>query len=188
MVPQTAMRMMELLIEAGLPKGVVNLVTCTRVEADSLLVEPARPGISFVGSTSVGKHIYETAARAGKRVQALTEAKNHALWCWTTPSWSVPWQASSTRPTAAPASAAWRSRSSASQESIADEFVETAAGMAAKLKIGPAYDSRDAAGPDGFGKHRRIRRVGDRAGRGGRRQAGARRSRARPSHGYENGY
>ena len=79
MVPQTAMRMLELLIEAGLPKGVVNLVTCSRVEADSLLVNPAVKGVCFVGSTSVGKHIYQTAAGAGKRVQALTEAKNHAL-------------------------------------------------------------------------------------------------------------
>jgi len=79
MVPQTAMRMLELLIEAGLPKGVVNLVTCSRVEADSLLVNPAVRGVCFVGSTTVGKHIYQTAAGAGKRVQALTEAKNHAL-------------------------------------------------------------------------------------------------------------
>ncbi len=79
MVPQTSMRMMELLIEAGLPKGVANLVTCSRVEADSLLVNPAVRGITFVGSTAVGKHIYQTAAGAGKRVQALTEAKNHAL-------------------------------------------------------------------------------------------------------------
>ena len=68
MVPQTSMRMLELLIEAGLPKGVVNLVTCSRVEADSLLSNPLVKGITFVGSTSVGQHIYGTAAAAGKRV------------------------------------------------------------------------------------------------------------------------
>ncbi|MDR1935201.1 MAG: CoA-acylating methylmalonate-semialdehyde dehydrogenase [Candidatus Accumulibacter sp.] len=79
MVPQTAMRMLELLIEAGLPKGVANLVTCSRVEADSLLSNPQVKGVTFVGSTSVGRHIYQTAAAAGKRVQALCEAKNHAL-------------------------------------------------------------------------------------------------------------
>jgi malonate-semialdehyde dehydrogenase (acetylating)/methylmalonate-semialdehyde dehydrogenase len=79
MVPQTSMRMLELLIEAGLPKGVVNLVTCSRVEADSLLSNPQVKGVTFVGSTSVGRHIYQTAAAAGKRVQALCEAKNHAL-------------------------------------------------------------------------------------------------------------
>jgi malonate-semialdehyde dehydrogenase (acetylating)/methylmalonate-semialdehyde dehydrogenase len=79
MVPQSAMRMLELLIEAGLPKGVVNLVTCSRVEADSLLANPRVKGITFVGSTAVGRHIYQSAAAAGKRVQALCEAKNHAL-------------------------------------------------------------------------------------------------------------
>ena len=79
MVPQTSMRMMELLIEAGLPTGVANLVTCSRVEADSLLTHPDVRGITFVGSTPVGKHVYAVAAGAGKRVQALTQAKNHAL-------------------------------------------------------------------------------------------------------------
>ena len=64
MVPQTSMRMLELLIEAGLPKGVVNLVTCSRVEADSLLTHKHVKGISFVGSTEVGLHIYKTAAAA----------------------------------------------------------------------------------------------------------------------------
>ncbi|MBL8028975.1 MAG: aldehyde dehydrogenase family protein, partial [Fibrobacteres bacterium] len=75
MVPQTAIRMLELLQEAGLPKGVVNLVTCSRNEADLLLSHPDVKGISFVGSTSVGLHIYRTGAANGKRVQALTEAK-----------------------------------------------------------------------------------------------------------------
>ncbi len=78
-VPQTAMRMLELLIEAGLPAGVVNLVTCSRKEAELLLSHPDVKGISYVGSTKVGRHIYATAAASGKRVQALCEAKNHAL-------------------------------------------------------------------------------------------------------------
>lgn len=79
MVPQTAMRMLELLQQAGLPNGVVNLVTCSRVEADLLLAHPDVKGISFIGSTAVGMHIYKTGGANGKRVQALTEAKNHAL-------------------------------------------------------------------------------------------------------------
>ena len=70
---------MDLWYEAGLPKGVLNLVTCSRNEAEILLKHPDVKGVSFVGSTSVGKHIYATAAANGKRVQALTEAKNHAL-------------------------------------------------------------------------------------------------------------
>ena len=79
MVPTTGMRLLELLYEAGLPKGVVNLVTCSRNEAEILLKHPAIRGVSFVGSTSVGLHVYSTAAAHGKRVQAQTEAKNHGL-------------------------------------------------------------------------------------------------------------
>ena len=79
LTPMTSMRVLELLIEAGLPRGVVNLVTCSRVEAELLLKHPDVRGISYVGSTSVGLHIYSTAAAHGKRVQALCEAKNHAL-------------------------------------------------------------------------------------------------------------
>jgi len=78
-VPQSAMRITELWQEAGLPPGVLNLVTTSRNEAEIFLRHPAIKGVSFVGSTSVGRHIYATAAANGKRVQALTEAKNHAL-------------------------------------------------------------------------------------------------------------
>ena len=78
-VPQSAMRLTELWQEAGLPPGVLNLVTTSRNEAEILLRHPAIKGVSFVGSTGVGRHIYATAAANGKRVQALTEAKNHAL-------------------------------------------------------------------------------------------------------------
>jgi malonate-semialdehyde dehydrogenase (acetylating)/methylmalonate-semialdehyde dehydrogenase len=78
-VPQSAMRLTELWQEAGLPPGVLNLVTTSRNEAEILLRHPAIKGVTFVGSTSVGRHIYATAAANGKRVQALTEAKNHAL-------------------------------------------------------------------------------------------------------------
>jgi len=77
--PQSAMRITELWKEAGLPDGVLNIVTTSRNEAEILLRHPAITGVSFVGSTSVGLHIYSTAAANGKRVQALTEAKNHAL-------------------------------------------------------------------------------------------------------------
>ncbi len=76
---QSALRLAELWREAGLPKGVLNVVTAGRNEAEILLKHPDIRGVSFVGSTQVGKHIYKTAAAHGKRVQALTEAKNHAL-------------------------------------------------------------------------------------------------------------
>ncbi len=78
-VPQSSMRLMELWQEAGLPDGVLNVVTAGREQAEILLRHPAIKGVTFVGSTSVGRHIYATAAANGKRVQALCEAKNHAL-------------------------------------------------------------------------------------------------------------
>lgn len=78
-VPQSSMRMMELWQEAGIPNGVINVFTAGRNEAEILLRHPDIKGVSFVGSTKVGLHIYQTAASNGKRVQALTEAKNHAL-------------------------------------------------------------------------------------------------------------
>jgi malonate-semialdehyde dehydrogenase (acetylating) / methylmalonate-semialdehyde dehydrogenase len=79
MVPTSGMRLLELLYEAGLPAGVVNLVTASRNEAEIMMTHPLVRGVSFVGSTSVGKHVYSIAAAHGKRVQAQTEAKNHGL-------------------------------------------------------------------------------------------------------------
>ncbi len=79
MVPTSSIRLLELLLEAGLPKGVVNVVTCSRNEAELLLTHPLVRGVSFVGSTDVGRHVYSVAAAHGKRVQAQTEAKNHGL-------------------------------------------------------------------------------------------------------------
>jgi malonate-semialdehyde dehydrogenase (acetylating)/methylmalonate-semialdehyde dehydrogenase len=146
MVPQTSMRMLELLIEAGLPKGVVNLVTCSRVEADTLLVHPRVKGITFVGSTAVGQHIYKTAAGAGKRVQCLTEAKNHALVledCVLER--SVRGIVNSTfgcagqRCMALPVVCV--------QESIADEFVAMLTKFARELRIGAAYLPESQLGP-----------------------------------------
>ena len=79
MVPNTAARLMELLKEAGLSDGIVNMITCGRESVKLLLEHVDVKAISFVGSTSVGLDVYQTAAAHGKRVQALTEAKNHSL-------------------------------------------------------------------------------------------------------------
>ncbi len=75
-VPLTAMRIAELLAEAGLPPGVFNIVHGGKAAADALLVHPDIRAVSFVGSTPVASHVYTTAAAAGKRVQALGGAKN----------------------------------------------------------------------------------------------------------------
>jgi malonate-semialdehyde dehydrogenase (acetylating)/methylmalonate-semialdehyde dehydrogenase len=77
--PSLALRMAELLKEAGLPDGVFNVVHGDKEAVDALLAHPAVKAISFVGSTPIAKYIYETGARHGKRVQALGGAKNHAV-------------------------------------------------------------------------------------------------------------
>ena len=65
--------------EAGLPDGVFNVLHGDKEAVDGLLDHPDVKSISFVGSTPIAKYIYETAARNGKRVQALGGAKNHML-------------------------------------------------------------------------------------------------------------
>ncbi len=78
-VPSASLRMAELLKEAGLPDGVLNVVHGDKSAVDALLEHPGIAAISFVGSTPIAKYIYETAAKSGKRVQALGGAKNHAV-------------------------------------------------------------------------------------------------------------
>jgi len=78
-VPSCSLRMAELFQEAGLPDGVLNVVPGDKEAVDALLAHPDVGAVSFVGSTPVAKYIYETAARNGKRVQALGGAKNHAV-------------------------------------------------------------------------------------------------------------
>jgi len=77
--PSAAIWMAKLLKEAGLPDGVLNVVHGDKESVDALLEHDDVASISFVGSTPIAKYIYETAARNGKRVQALGGAKNHML-------------------------------------------------------------------------------------------------------------
>src|SRR4029434_4872169 len=78
-VPLTAVLLVELLEKAGLPKGVLNLVHGGREVVDALLTHPKVRAISFVGSTPIARHIYETGTRHGKRVQANGGAKNYIV-------------------------------------------------------------------------------------------------------------
>jgi len=77
--PSAANWVAELLTEAGLPDGVFNVVHGDKEAVDALLVNPDVQSISFVGSTPIARYVYETGAKAGKRVQALGGAKNHML-------------------------------------------------------------------------------------------------------------
>jgi malonate-semialdehyde dehydrogenase (acetylating) / methylmalonate-semialdehyde dehydrogenase len=144
--PQTSLRIMELWQEAGLPKGVLNVVTCSRNEAEILLTHPDIKGVSFVGSTSVGRHIYATAAANGKRVQALTEAKNHAL---------VLRDAALERTARGIVNSACGCAGERCmalpavvvEEEVADKLVAVLAKFMKELKIGPAYDKTSQLGP-----------------------------------------
>ena len=77
--PSAALRIAELLQQAGLPDGVFNLVNGDKEAVDTLLNDPRVQAASFVGSTTVAEYIYRTGTAAGKRVQALGGAKNHAV-------------------------------------------------------------------------------------------------------------
>jgi len=77
--PSASIFMAELLREAGVPEGVFNVVHGDRVAVDAILAHPDIKAVSFVGSTPVARHIYETGTRHGKRVQALGGAKNHMV-------------------------------------------------------------------------------------------------------------
>ncbi|MDE7038465.1 MAG: CoA-acylating methylmalonate-semialdehyde dehydrogenase [Lachnospiraceae bacterium] len=144
--PRTCMRIARLYKEAGLPDGVINIVTCSREEAEIFLNHPDIRGITFVGSTSVGRHIYSTAAANGKRVQALCEAKNHAL---------VLKDAPVERTAAGIINAAFGCAGERCmalpvvvvEEEIADALVEQIVDKAGKLRVGPAYDKLTELGP-----------------------------------------
>ena len=144
--PQTAMRIIDLWQEAGLPKGVLNLLTCGREESEHLVKHPLVKGVSFVGSTGVGSHVYATAAAHGKRAQALTEAKNHAL---------VLRDAALERAARGIVNAACGCAGErcmalpvvVAEEAIADPLVRMLKTFMSELKVGPAYDKTSQLGP-----------------------------------------
>jgi malonate-semialdehyde dehydrogenase (acetylating)/methylmalonate-semialdehyde dehydrogenase len=74
--PMSMTRIFELFEEAGLPKGVLNMVHGAKETVDSLLDHPDVPALSFVGSTAVAKYVYQRGAANGKRIQAQGGAKN----------------------------------------------------------------------------------------------------------------
>jgi malonate-semialdehyde dehydrogenase (acetylating)/methylmalonate-semialdehyde dehydrogenase len=77
--PSAALLIAEWLKEAGLPDGVFGVVNGDKEAVDALLHHPEIAAVSFVGSTPVARYVYETAARTGKRAQALGGAKNHMI-------------------------------------------------------------------------------------------------------------
>lgn len=155
MVPLSSIRLMELLIEAGLPKGVVNLVTCGRNEAEILLTHLEVKGVTFVGSTGTGKHVYSVAAAHGKRVQAQTEAKNHAI---------VLRDASLERTTRGIINSTFGCAGMRCmalpvvcvENAVADQFVDYLVRFAMEQVVGCAYDPKINLGPVVSAEHKKF--------------------------------
>lgn len=152
--PLTSMRILELFYEeAGFPKGIVNLVTCDRKEANILLTDERVKAVTFVGTTAVGKHIYSVASGNGKRVQAQCEAKNHALVLEDADLESASnaiinstFGCAGMRCMALPVIVV--------QESVADKFVALLKQKAEALKIGKSYDEGTQLGPVVSAEHK----------------------------------
>ena len=153
--PMTCLKFAELYKEAGVPDGVFNIVPCSRNEAEILLTHPDVKGITFVGSTEVGKHIYSTAALNGKRVQCLCEAKNHAL---------VLKDAPITRTAAGIMNSSFGCAGERCmalpvvvvEEEIADQLVSEIVRLCREIKVGPAYDKQSKLGPVGSRSHQQF--------------------------------
>ncbi|MBG0838573.1 CoA-acylating methylmalonate-semialdehyde dehydrogenase [Ectopseudomonas toyotomiensis] len=77
--PMTPNRLAELFLEAGAPAGVLQVLHGGREQVDALLVHPQVRAVSFVGSVTVGQHVYRTGTQHLKRVQAFAGAKNHMV-------------------------------------------------------------------------------------------------------------
>ncbi len=77
--PSCGLRLAELLQEAGLPDGVLNVIQGDKEAVDALITHPDVDAVSFVGSTPIAEYIYKTATSHGKRTQAMGGAKNHAV-------------------------------------------------------------------------------------------------------------
>ncbi|MDR9424352.1 MAG: CoA-acylating methylmalonate-semialdehyde dehydrogenase [Marinobacter sp.] len=138
--PSAAVKMADLLAEAGLPTGVFNVLHGDREVVEALIEAPTVRALSFVGSTPVARKIYEGGAANGKRVQALGGAKNHAV---VMPDADLE-NAANTLIGAAYGSAGERcmaiSVTVCVGDDTADALTQKVAAKAAELKIGPGTE------------------------------------------------
>ena len=152
-VPSTALRLAELLTEAGLPDGVFNVVNGDKEAVDTLLTHPQVAAVSFVGSTAIAEYIYQTATLNGKRCQALGGAKNHMV---VMPDADMD-QVADALMGAAYGSAGERcmaiSVAVAVGDDTADAIIERLAPRVMDLKVGPGSDPDAEMGPLISGEH-----------------------------------
>jgi malonate-semialdehyde dehydrogenase (acetylating)/methylmalonate-semialdehyde dehydrogenase len=144
--PSTSIRLAELWAEAGLPDGVFNVIHGDKAAVDALLGHGDVKAVSFVGSTPIARYIYETAARHGKRVQALGGAKNHML---VLPDADLD-LAADAAVSAGFGSAGERCMAISvvvAVDPVGDELLDKIKERVAKLRVGPGDDPRAEMGP-----------------------------------------
>ncbi len=153
-VPLSAMHMANLLLEAGLPEGVFNIVHGGQDCVEALLTHPTVRAISFVGSTKVARIVYETGTAHGKRVQAAGGAKNHLI---IMPDADLD-QSVSALISSAYGCAGERCMAGSIALPVADmgdRLVEHLCKKAGEMKVGPTHNGGDAdMGPVISGEHR----------------------------------
>jgi malonate-semialdehyde dehydrogenase (acetylating) / methylmalonate-semialdehyde dehydrogenase len=145
-VPSASVLLAELWAEAGLPDGVFNVVNGDKVTVDALLDHPDVAAVSFVGSTPIARYVHERATQAGKRVQALGGAKNHAV---VLPDADIDFAADHLT-AAAFGSAGQRCMAISAAVAVgdaADRLVETLRAKAAAVQVGPGAESTSEMGP-----------------------------------------
>src|SRR5437660_5614058 len=154
LTPLSAMRIAELLQEAGLPHGVFNVIHGANDAVNQLLTHPDIAGISFVGSATVAAYIYATAAANGKRVQALGGAKNHILVMDDADlELSAPHVISSAFGNAGQRCLAGSVAVGVGK--IGDALVQELAAQARQVKVGPGTDAATTMGPVIRGERKR---------------------------------
>ncbi len=144
--PSSAFFIAELAQEAGFPPGVLNVVNGDAEAVNRLLVHPDIAAVSFVGSTPIAKHVFDTANAHGKRVQALAGAKNHMI---VLPDADVG-LAADAAVSAAYGSAGERCMAisvAVAVGDVADELVDAVQQRIDKLVVGPGDDPASEMGP-----------------------------------------
>ncbi len=145
-VPSTSLMLAELMKQAGLPDGVLNVVNGDKEAVDSILKHPDISAVSFVGSTPIAEYIYHTGTAANKRVQALGGAKNHMV---VMPDADLD-QATDALMGAGYGSAGERCMAISVAVAVgkaADPLLERLAPRVAALKVGPGMDADSEMGP-----------------------------------------
>ena len=144
--PSAANLIARLYAEAGLPDGVFNVVHGDKVAVDAILEHPDIAAVSFVGSTPIARYVHGKASAAGKRVQALGGAKNHAI---VLPDADLDYAASHLT-AAAYGSAGERCMAISVAVTVGDagdSLVEVLGGKAAAVRVGPGDDPASEMGP-----------------------------------------